>query len=146
MEKFFIESIKDVITFISSVPIYSFIKKHENEIEFPELKISDKEFDEKFDAGTIYYDSKKNNIEYHEERIIIHFDFCLIGNPINLIYLAYPLIEQYRRQKKQLTCHAASISLDDKGILILGKEGSGKTSIALNLCIQMPWILLNYLK
>lgn len=58
---------------------------------------------------------------------------CLRGGEA-LFYLAYPLLESQLQEAGFLTCHAACVCLDGKGILLLGKEGSGKTSTAITLC------------
>ena len=55
-------------------------------------------------------------------------------NGLTILFMAYPLLEVNRREKKSLTCHCAGVSINGKGILILGKEGAGKTTLAIELC------------
>lgn len=51
-----------------------------------------------------------------------------------LSYACYPLTEAARQRKGRMTSHAASVEIDQKGIVIFGKEGAGKSSLALELC------------
>ena len=43
-------------------------------------------------------------------------------------------MEKQRAEKHSLTAHSACVDFDGNGVLILGKEGSGKTTTAINLC------------
>lgn len=56
------------------------------------------------------------------EAVIVVIDYCL----------------EYQRQKNGVFCiHGSAVSLDGKGILILGGvSGLGKTTLALNLCLK----------
>ena len=49
-------------------------------------------------------------------------------------YFIHYILESERAKKGKATIHAAAVSKNGKGILILGKQGSGKTSITLELC------------
>lgn len=51
-----------------------------------------------------------------------------------LLYAALPFFEHRRQKNGFVTAHASAVALSEGSILILGKEGSGKTVVALNLC------------
>lgn len=51
-----------------------------------------------------------------------------------LLYAAFPYIELQLQKSGRITIHAAAVSIGAKAVLILGKEGSGKTITALGLC------------
>lgn len=51
-----------------------------------------------------------------------------------LLYAALPFIELQNQQSGFVTAHAAAVALADGATLILGKEGSGKTTTAIGLC------------
>lgn len=57
-------------------------------------------------------------------------------------YLVHYILESERAKKGKATIHAAAISKNGKGILILGKQGSGKTSITLGLCREYGYSLI----
>lgn len=60
-----------------------------------------------------------------------------------LPYLFYNLAERTRQEKfGLLTAHAAAVSKDGKGILILGDKGSGKTSLMLALCLTQGYEMI----
>ncbi|MET9255184.1 hypothetical protein [Streptomyces sp. NPDC003717] len=49
-------------------------------------------------------------------------------------YLAAVLMERDRQRRGYFSMHAAAASLDGRGVLLLGKEGAGKTSVLSRLC------------
>ncbi|OGM29492.1 hypothetical protein A2630_00670 [Candidatus Woesebacteria bacterium RIFCSPHIGHO2_01_FULL_44_10] len=86
-------------------------------------------------------DSGQSQIE------VVSPDLFIINGPIDsegfqdrLPYLFYNLAERARQEKFELlTAHAAAVSKDGRGILILGDKGSGKTSIMLALCLTQGY-------
>lgn len=84
-------------------------------------------------------------IRYQEQdELVIQYSLprtAFIGAPWNemcggetLLYAAIPFLEAQRQQNGFVTAHAAAVAFPKGGILILGKEGSGKTTTALRLC------------
>jgi len=57
-------------------------------------------------------------------------------------YFIHYILELERAKKGKATIHAAAVSKRGKGILILGKQGSGKTSITLELCRRYGYSLV----
>ncbi|MBI5071685.1 hypothetical protein HZB93_02195 [Candidatus Falkowbacteria bacterium] len=57
-------------------------------------------------------------------------------------YLIHYILESERAKKGKATIHAAAVSKNGKGVLILGKQGSGKTSITLELCRKYGYSLI----
>lgn len=57
-------------------------------------------------------------------------------------YLIHYILESERSNKGKATIHAAAVSKNGKGVLILGKQGSGKTSITLELCRKYGYSLV----
>lgn len=57
-------------------------------------------------------------------------------------YFIYYILESERAKKGRATIHVAAVSKNKKGILILGKQGSGKTSITLELCRKHGYSLI----
>lgn len=57
-------------------------------------------------------------------------------------YLIHYILELERAKNGKATIHAAAVSKNRKGILILGKQGSGKTSITLELCRKYGYSLV----
>lgn len=73
-------------------------------------------------------------LRYGTEFARVQFPWHLMQGGLTLLYLAYPLIERQRQTNSFLTAHAACVSTPQGGILILGKEGAGKSSVAISLC------------
>ena len=57
-------------------------------------------------------------------------------------YFIHYILESERAKKGKATIHATAVSKNKKGILILGKQGSGKTSITLELCRKHGYSLI----
>ncbi len=57
-------------------------------------------------------------------------------------YFIHYILESERAKKGKATIHAAAVSKNGKGVLILGKQGSGKTSITLELCRKHGYTLI----
>ncbi len=57
-------------------------------------------------------------------------------------YFIHYILESERAKKGKATIHAAAVSKDGKGILLLGKQGSGKTSVTLELCRKYNYSLV----
>jgi len=57
-------------------------------------------------------------------------------------YFIHYILESERAKKGKATIHAAAVSRNKKGVLILGKQSSGKTSITLELCRKHGYSLI----
>ncbi|MCK4295284.1 MAG: hypothetical protein KAX28_01340 [Candidatus Marinimicrobia bacterium] len=83
-----------------------------------------------------HLESDENKIcfssDYHT--ITALFPSKILQNGKTLLYIAYPLIEYQLQNEGLLTAHSACVEIDNKGVLLLGKIGSGKTSTAITLC------------
>jgi hypothetical protein len=73
-------------------------------------------------------------LEYR--RLIIGGNLQDISYGEAIPYLAYSLLERAGMARGEATLHGASVTKNGAGILILGKSGSGKTSLALELCLN----------
>ncbi len=66
-----------------------------------------------------------------------HAVFCAPAERVDaevLSYAAYPITE-YRRQKRgAATAHSAAVAFGDNAALVLGKEGAGKSTVAIHSC------------
>lgn len=58
----------------------------------------------------------------------------MVGSGRMLHYMAYRLLEFDRQANQQATLHAAAASRDGRGVLLIGRQGAGKTSVVLELC------------
>jgi len=83
-----------------------------------------------------YSDSTVKSIVYTENVCYIKYPWKLMNNGETLLYAAYPFLEAQRQVHSWLTAYSAAVSLDGRGILLLGKSGAGKTSVALDMCIR----------
>lgn len=55
-----------------------------------------------------------------------------------IAWVGYWLMEQQRQEKSYFTMHSSALTINDRGVLLLGQSGAGKTALMLNLCRQYP--------
>lgn len=99
---------------------------------FKEVKISIGTSSSKF----LLKISKSNNISIKYINNTIHFKSNLtkLKNGEVLLYSILPFIELQNQKEGIVTMHGAAISLNNKAIMLIGKQGAGKTITTLNLC------------
>ncbi len=86
---------------------------------------------------------KKQEIKTDEnDNFLISGLFKEFSQSHTLPYFIHYILERERAKKGRATVHAAAVSKNGKGILILGKQGSGKTSITLELCKKYGYSLV----
>lgn len=81
-----------------------------------------------------FCDSDENSVNYYGHECQVNYPWAMMNGGETLLYAAYPLLEDQRQSKNWLTAYSAAVSIDSSGILLLGKSGAGKTSIAVDLC------------
>lgn len=86
---------------------------------------------------------KKQEIKTDEnDNFLISGSFEEFSQSNTLPYFIHYILERARAKKGKATIHAAAVSKNGKGVLILGKQGSGKTSITLDLCRKYGYSLV----
>lgn len=87
------------------------------------------------DPSIFYYPARDTEFSYLTEQKV----FVIKGRIEDfedgqaLAYASFWLSEAERQRGSVFTVHAAALSMNDKGILLVGDRGSGKTSITLGL-------------
>jgi len=81
-----------------------------------------------------YSDSDLSSVIYSSKQCRLNYPWSKMNSGETLLYAAYPLFEAQRQSQGWLTAYSAAVSVGDNGILLLGKSGAGKTSIAVDLC------------
>lgn len=106
----------------------------ENTSPFPGWK-----FSYKLSQTDYSMDYKKNelrHIDYQDSTkkatifgpIEDHLDGLALG------YVGFWMMEAQRQKQSIFTMHSSALTVEDKGLLILGQAGSGKTTLLLDLC------------
>lgn len=82
-----------------------------------------------------YVDSEILAFDFGREQVSVQQPWSeMLGGEI-LLFLAYPYIEAQLQAEGFVTAHSACVEMPDgRAVLLLGKEGAGKTSIAVRLC------------
>ncbi len=134
MYKMLMKSCGSFVEIDSDIDLYEMFKDKIDFIDFPEITIERCNNNEKSKYIVEYMNSDERILQYKENKTIIKYPIKEMSDGLTILFMAYPLLEVNRRKNKSLTCHCAGVSINGKGILILGKEGSGKTTLAIELC------------
>lgn len=82
---------------------------------------------------------RKSMASHFEELSEDHYEISMSEadlNRTNIVYNTYLISEKIRGLNGSFTIHSASVAINDRGILLLGKSGAGKTTLAYELCSQ----------
>jgi hypothetical protein len=124
----------------SSKSIFENIENLKKNRDFLDLEILPGYFSSPY---TLFYNENQNtSVIYRTKKAFISAPSRLINDGEILLYAIFPFIEAQRQDKGFFTIHGAAVSLNQKGILILGKEGSGKTTTILRICKEYQALLL----
>lgn len=133
MEKICVESAGTAIIYESDLPLYEYFESKGKFLEFPGLKISKDLINNDSKYHLIYKNSPIKKLKIDGNNMEIHYPIEKV-NESSIIYPGYILLEKARLDNRTVTCHSACIEKEGKGVLLLGKIGSGKTITTLNLC------------
>ena len=81
-----------------------------------------------------YTNGYDNSVTYSRKQCHINYPWEQMNNGETLLYSTYPLLETQRQRNACVTAYSAAVSLNNDGLLLLGKSGAGKTSVAVDLC------------
>jgi len=120
------------LNFFSDVPLYEYFSRAGYTKYFPEFQCFDFELNTPYFVN--YHVGNQVTVNYTRYGVELTAPWELMRNGETVLYSAYPLVEVQHQENGLLTTHAAAVSLDGKGIMVLGKIGAGKTSTVLDLC------------
>lgn len=143
MEKFCIDSCGARCIIETDRNVRNFFEKNKSRLTFPNLRILVSDF-ESVQYFLRYKDSTldKKFFLCEDKKIFIDYPAEYISDS-NIAYISRYLIEKQFAEKSMSTCHSACVEKDGKAILLLGDAGSGKTSVALNLCLYHGFNLIS---
>lgn len=128
----------------SDEKIMQYLIDNREKLEFPNLNIITDTSNLNVTYLMKYINGPKTNntVQYTDSSIIATYPQSeLILS--NIVYLAKPLLEKQFALMGRATCHSACVAKDGKAILLLGDAGSGKTSLAVNLCLKNGYSLIS---
>lgn len=128
-----IDSCGSAIGIVSQIDLYPCMKNLAIDSYVPDMKVERCQ-----DEGSLqqlhYTDSTDQTLDLSESGAVVRYPWSLMRMGESLLYTAYPLMEVQRQRQGDLTAHSACVVLDQDAILLMGKEGSGKTTVAIDLC------------
>ncbi len=142
IEKFAIESFGVIVNYTSDVPLKKYFEEHKHKMELFNANVL--EYQENINLPEVVYNNKFNsrNIEIINNKMIVSYPFENLTESI-ILYLGYHFFEYYFGLDGKCLCHSACLTKDDDTILILGDSGAGKTSVAINLCLEHGYELIS---
>ena len=120
------------VNFYSEINLIDFFSEFDCHKFFPEFSISKNKSTSDF--SVYFLNEKKSEIRWYPNKVVATYPVEHMYQGEAILHLAYPFIELQRQRRSEVTIHGAACSLEEKGVLILGKEGSGKTSTLVHLC------------
>lgn len=116
--------------------------RHGSFIPFiPEWRIEECEAKNKSILECVF--DNENIMEIREDgNHFISGQFEDFANSHTIPYFINYILEAERAKNGKTTIHSAAVSKCGKGILLLGKQGSGKTSLVLELCRKFGYSLI----
>ena len=140
MYRTYIETCGAGLMYESDVDLNDYFEKYGKYLEFPGLKTFDITPNE-YPFVVRYFNNSKKNVICSNNCIEINYPMEEL-TPASIIFMGYILMEKQRADKSMATIHTACVSKDNNGILLFGRTGSGKTTLALNLCREYEYSLI----
>lgn len=143
MEKFCVKSLCAKCNIVTEKNIKNFLINNKCMFNFPIDKIYD------YNNSNVPYYLYYFDVPYENRKIVYEANNIIVKYPSNMltesniIYIARYLIEKQYAENNFITCHSACIEKNNNAILLLGDAGSGKTSIALNMCLNYGFSLIS---
>lgn len=134
MYKMLVSSCGCSVEIEANVNLYNMLNNKIDFIDFPQIVLEKFYKNKDIKYKVKYTNCNNRTLKYKNNKLIIQYPIDEMDNGMTILFMLYPLLEQNRRENKSLTCHAAAISLNGEGIILLGKEGAGKTTLAIELC------------
>ncbi len=133
MDVFSLEKENCKVRFVSSVPLSDYYENNKDLLEFFNAEL----IRENNDAlPTLYYvDDPSESVYYQDGDIFVNYP-CNKMTPSNILYIGYQLLEREFGKRGLCTCHSSCVAKDGVATLFIGEAGAGKTSVAINLCIN----------
>lgn len=122
------------MNFTSDVDLYPLFAKSGYSCFVPDFQASPSPSESVY--RVVYRNSTEALLEFGKRSVDVHFPWNQMRNGETVLYLGYPLVELQRQQRSSLTAHAACVEINGRAVLLLGKEGAGKTTLALELCLR----------
>lgn len=128
-----VQSCGVAVSFLSNLDLYDRFNILAKETYIPDMIVQPRGVEGQ--PVLVYINKTEGNyLHFTDTRVEVGYPWEMMRVGETILYLSYPLMELQRQMQCDLTAHAACVSLDGEGILLLGKEGSGKTSAAIDLC------------
>ncbi len=112
--------------------LFSFLNTAERLRDHPDFKMSPQR--QLSGYSLLYKPAEKISVVYGPGKCFIQAPWSLMNGGETLLYASYPLLEHQRQISGWLTGYGAAVCLSGKGIMLFGKSGAGKTSVAIDLC------------
>lgn len=127
-----ITSIEETVNFISGIDLFPYFSREEFLREHLDLRVSRNCMETPFMIQ--YKNAAFESLKYSKRKGYLTYPWDKMDNGHMLVYASYPFVELQRQINSCVTAHAATVALDGKAVLLLGKVGAGKTSISIDLC------------
>jgi len=128
------------VDFVSDHDLLPYLTTPEASLDHLELRVSKKLLKSPF--RVYYHDHHSRQLIYFEHEAHIFYPWNMMCNGQTVIFASYPFFEVQRQAQGYVTAHSAAVEVNGKSVLLLGKIGAGKSSIAIDLCQRYQGLLI----
>lgn len=125
-----VRSVVHSVNFDSDIDLFPYFSTKKYSKYIPEYHVQREAADTDFTV--VYRNNGSKRVSFEETRITIEYPWDFMRAGESILYLGYPLIEAQNQDQGMSTVHSAAFSVDNKGVLLLGDAGCGKTSIIMH--------------
>lgn len=141
MEKFCIDVNGAKVRYISDIPLLNYFLNNKKFMEFYNAQIIEDSPD--INHTIIYRDvDNEQSLIVDNNKMIINYPKEKLTESI-ILYMGFHYLEKQFGEKGMCSCHSACISKNGEATLLIGEAGSGKTSLAVNLCNDYGYSLVS---
>lgn len=127
-----VRSVLHSVNFDSDIDLYPYFKTKKYSKYIPDFGVSQSAAPTEFTV--VYRNSQEGTIEFCGSTIRVNYPWDKMREGESILYLGYPLIEAQNQSMGSSTLHSAAFTVGDRGILLLGDAGCGKTSVVMHAC------------
>lgn len=139
MYRIYIETAGAGIGYYSDIDLKPFFERTKF-LEVPGIRVFD---DIPADCNNIvtYINNSENRFLCNDHEMLISYDKNRITDS-SIVRIGLVLLEKVLSENNKIIVHSACVSKDDEAIYFLGRSGTGKTSVVLDLCLNKGFRLV----
>lgn len=122
------------VNFWADVDLYHFFTRRRFTDFYPACSCQKELGSSSFSVKYRNENSRSIKFSRNRKQVVVEYPWEMLQEGGTLFHLAYPLLESQHQKMGIVTTHCAAFSFEQKGYLLLGGQGAGKTSVLVEMC------------